>query len=984
MTSALPACAGAFTRAHCPHPRLFEEEYKRSNRNRGTKILRCFPHCCPHHVDRSYCGSPLEVVLRFGDESDVAQAVDQDNRGLGAPFDVTNIFVFARFETVDGKPLSGAHSLRYMRSVSQSEMNPEASWIEGVRQTATDRQQYSQQLHGRQPASRLSSARESTRPDSATFVLNGQAFAKWYYHWESGANKVQRATKHALKAYVFYQTQEAAVQVTGLQHRQQHQASASAQQGSTGEGTLELLCVVTSPPFTVVSYRRAPLEASAGSPGTLGLGGIDASVALMPHYATDTVHPVDARLRRLVQHQISRAFREYNQQQQRQGEPRGASDDLFASVGTSRLQDEQKEEEEEDRSGSEERGSFDRYRQLQEREGLRFRLLTPEDAALSGSPLHSQIQPREPRLVFDSTRRRDDNQHWRDVSRDGDDDNAMDDDYDDDGIRSDAVPQLLTPRSWAVHGALAYEGKAAGPIGMPPSTTDPVRHAENAARVTIQRFKQQQRQLDNHHRELQQLTDLAIIHFFVSRVTASTARSLANLEVVFTIAISQHWRYASGGATHLARLILSLSNAETEDRLRTASASRGDTGGSLAATKREELMLVLGENLRLSTSGAVEDDGKELRTAFLKCVGRCWDVLDAFLQTPRATQTTIRSARDLSDAVLGVVYSDPELDELRAGLRAMLQRPTIVLEDSKENGIASSDGRGAAIPRFNLAGWQGFVAQVREGYLRDQYSGRGLPWSPVQGANAQPSRWEADWLLQPGSLSVTSHADNPRRTALTQVGAVSPRRSAVPSIWTSCLALSQLLHLKLAVVGDPLHTLYVQAEPSVLSPDNAWLRLICDGRVRVAPVAPNGLTSLMGGASNGFGGDYVAYRLEHRASADTGSGRADDGSRLTIQAPGNASDHNSMCVEFYWYPLQKEHAQVEDGLLAFRSVTTLKIATSGAFMEGRMELERGFVAREAIAAADASRLELWTPTERVQAVAQWSPWLSVEGVYARK
>ncbi|EGZ22805.1 hypothetical protein PHYSODRAFT_480336 [Phytophthora sojae] len=889
MTSPLPACAGVFMRAHCPHARLFEEEYKR------------------------YCGSPLEVVLRFGDESDVAQAVDQDTRALAAPFDVANVFVFARFETVEGKPLSGAHSLRYMRSVSQSEVNPEASWIEGVRQTAADRQQYSQQLHGRQLASRLSSSRESARPDSATFVLNGQAFAKWYYHWESGANKVQRATKHALKAYVFYQTQEAAT--TGLQQqRQQHQASAGAHQGSTGaDGTLELLCVVTSPPFTVVSYRRAPLEAAAGGPGALGLGGIDAATSLMPHYATDTAHPVDARLRRIVQHQISRAFREYNQQQ-RQSEPRGSSDDLFAQVGTSRLQDEQKEEE--DRSGSEERDSFDRYRHLQEREGLRFRLLTPEDAALSGSALHSQIEPREPRLVFDSTRRRDGGQHWRDrhgdVSRHGGD-NAFGDDYDDDDIRDEAVPQPLAPGSWSALGASGYECKAAGPVGMPPSTTDPVRQAEKAARVAIQRFKQQQHQLNSHQRELHQLTDLAIIHFFVSRVTTSSARSLANLEVVLTIAISQHWRYASGGATHLARLILALSSGAVDG----ASVSRGTSGGSFAETKCEELMLVLGEvcvwafspenlglvqsllsachpllleNLRLSTSGGVEDGGKELRTAFLECVGRCWSALDEFLQTPRATQTTIRSARELSDAVLGVVYSDPELADLRCGLRAMLQRPTIVLEDSKENGTASSDGYESGIPRLNLAGWQGFVAQVREGYL-------------------------------------------------------------------------------------------IQAEPSVLAADNAWLRLICDGRVRVAPVAPNGLTSLMGGASNSFGGDYVAYRLEHRASTNA----AEDGGRLTtIQAPDNASDHSSICVEFYWWPLQQEQAQEQDQLLAFRSVTTLKIATSGTFMEGRMELECGFVKREGFTAAESSRLELWAPTERVQAVAGWAPWLSIEGVYARK
>lgn len=170
----------------------------------------------------------------------------------------------------------------------------------------------------------------------------------------------------------------------------------------------------------------------------------------------------------------------------------------------------------------------------------------------------------------------------------------------------------------------------------------------------------------------------------------------------------------------------------------------------------------------------------------------------------------------------------------------------------------------------------------------------------------------------------------------------------------------------------------------MLSPDNAWLRLICDGRVRVAPVAPNGLTSLMCGASNVFGGDYVAYRLEHRSPTDAGAARTDDGGSLRIQAPGNLSDHSSICVEFYWWPLQKEPAQEQDHVLAFRSVSTLKIAASGTFMEGRMDLECGFVEREVIAAAESPRLELWAPTERVQAVANWASWLSIEGVYARK
>ncbi|KAL4175011.1 hypothetical protein KRP22_006939 [Phytophthora ramorum] len=966
MTTALPACEGVFMRALCPHPQLFEEEYKRSNRNRGTKILRCFPHCCPHHVDRSYCGSSLEVVLRFDPESDVSQDVSQDvaqaNRGPDVPFDVANVFVFARFETVDNaKPSAGAYSLRYLRSVSQSELSPEASWIEGVRQTAADRQQHSQQLHGRQPPSRP----PSSTTDSATFVLNGQAFAKWYYHWGSGANKVQRATKHALKAYVFYQ-QEAQtpgpVQRTSSQ--QVEETETTAQQEPARDETLELLCIVTSPPFTVVSYRRAPLDVSAAFPGSPDALGIDAATSLMPHYATDTGHPGDSRLHRLVQNQISRAFQEYNEQ--RQQDPHGPSDNSFTSY---RALDGSNESQ----RVNDEQNQFDRYRQLQEREGLRFRLLTPEDAALSGS------SPREPRLVFDRTRQRDDHQvgdqqHWRDIDRTKEEDFV--EDYEED---EEAVPQPLTTQSWLAQSASPYEVKPAGPIEMPPSATDPTRQTERTAKVTLLRLKQQQQQCDIHLREVQQLTDLSIIHFFVSRITTNSARGLANLEVVFTIAISQQWRFASGGATHLARLLLTIAEGKRGGNPRTMERLDG---------KREELMLVLGEicvwafspdnvelmqslltacypllleNMKPGGSGGCDDDGSQLRTAFLDCVTRCWSALDIFLQSPRATQTKIRSVRELSDAVLGVVYSDPALEELRSGLRDMLQRPTIVLEDSKENCSAGSGAYGSVTPRCNLVGWRGFVAQVREGYLRDQYSGRGLPWSPRLGISARPNRWAADWLLQPSSLSAIPHTDSPRRTT---------RESHGSSMWTSCLALSQLLHLKIAAVGDPLHTLYVQAVPSVLFQDNAWLRLICDGRVRVAPVAPNGLTSLMGSAFCGFGGDYVAYRLEPQSSNDVAvSGKP-------------AADNYLICLEFYWWPLGKtQHGEVQNRLVAFRSVVTLKAATSGALMEAQMELERGFVEYEA---AEMPELELWAPTERVQAVASWQPWLSIEGVYARK
>ncbi|KUF82147.1 hypothetical protein AM587_10015604 [Phytophthora nicotianae] len=700
---------------------------------------------------------------------------------------------------------------------------------------------------------RSANSQENAQPESATFVLNGQAYAKWYYHWGSGANKVQRATKHVLKAYVFYQT------------RAQTQQG-SFHQDQARDGTLALMCVVTSPPFTVVSYRRAPLDVSTGLVGSRS----DATASTVPHYATDTSHPVDPRLRSLVQHQISRAFQEYNQQQQR-GSRSGSSDEPL------RLLDDQ----DENRARSDVRGPFGRYRQLQEREGLRFRLLTPDDAALSASSLHSQIQTRGPRLVFDSiTKCSNDHPHWRDAIQD-DDDAFINNDNEDD-TRDEAVPKPLAP-SWIAQAASASEVKASGPVhvGMPPSTTYPGSHAEKAGSVALRRFKQQQQQLETHQRELQQLTDLAIVHYFASRVMTNDAASLANLEIVFTITISQHWQYASNGATLLARLLLSIAKS---GRTQASSVARSNP-------ERDQLMLAMAEvcvwafspeNIELVQSllaachplllenvnsrGSVVD-GAELREAYLDSAGRCWSALDRFLQTPRATQTTIRSVRRLSDAVLGVVYSDPELEGLRSGLRSMLQRPTIVLEDSKENVPAGSDANDSVIPRCNLAGWQSFVAQVREVYL-------------------------------------------------------------------------------------------MQAEPSVLSRQNAWLRLICDGRVRVAPVTPNGLTSLLGGASCGFGGDYVAYRLEQ-------------------QEPSNYS----ICLEFYWWPVGKTPS---DRVIAFRSTMTLKTTTNGAFLEVRLNLERGIVDHQTVVAAEFPELELWSPTERVQAVDIWEPWISIEGVYARK
>lgn len=85
------------------------------------------------------------------------------------------------------------------------------------------------------------------------FQLNGKIYSRWYYDWESGANKAQRLMKHVLKAYVF---EKCAVDskgnlVTSL---------AGSKNPATQSHLYRVAAVIVSPEFTVISYRRAPTE----------------------------------------------------------------------------------------------------------------------------------------------------------------------------------------------------------------------------------------------------------------------------------------------------------------------------------------------------------------------------------------------------------------------------------------------------------------------------------------------------------------------------------------------------------------------------------------------------------------------------------------------------------------------------------------------------------------------------------------------------
>lgn len=286
---------------------------------------RCFPHCCPLHVERSYCGSPLELrlTLRTGYDD----------------LDADRLQVFARFEPVgdvdddddtgagDGRlelfPSGGSttatsdshpHSLAWLQRQSQSADNPTGAWIQAERSPAPASSDRCSGWSGGGDA--------ATAAASVTFVLNGEPGARWYYHWESGANKAQRAMRHALRAYVYYR-----------------HASSDA---------LQLVCVMQSPTFTIVSYRRAaPIVDDSGATtdefAARNPGIDDALSASRRHaadhavrdeeddvrrvalrYATAPGRPVDYQLHELVKRNISRAFRDYRSGQSAPGVSAGS------------------------------------------------------------------------------------------------------------------------------------------------------------------------------------------------------------------------------------------------------------------------------------------------------------------------------------------------------------------------------------------------------------------------------------------------------------------------------------------------------------------------------------------------------------------------------------------------------------------------------------------------------------------------------------
>ncbi|KAG6610804.1 uncharacterized protein IUM83_08329 [Phytophthora cinnamomi] len=177
MARPLEVASAAFFQLECSHAQLFQPEYKRSNRTKGLKILRCFPHCCPEHIDRSYCGTSLSVRVQFSSSPSPSSP----------PVDL-----FARFEAVSDVSLRPGECVEVERIAvaTQTESNPEGQWMQGVLDQPS------------KLVTAIRAAEASADEKPLIFHLNSRSYARWYYDWESGANKAQRLMKHVLKAYV--------------------------------------------------------------------------------------------------------------------------------------------------------------------------------------------------------------------------------------------------------------------------------------------------------------------------------------------------------------------------------------------------------------------------------------------------------------------------------------------------------------------------------------------------------------------------------------------------------------------------------------------------------------------------------------------------------------------------------------------------------------------------------------------------------------
>uniref|UniRef100_H3H5V5 Uncharacterized protein n=1 Tax=Phytophthora ramorum TaxID=164328 RepID=H3H5V5_PHYRM len=218
-----------FMRISCSeddHP-LFRRYYaSQINARVRCQLLRCFPHCCPEHIQRCYCGSSVHVLVTFAAE------ISAGSQG--------NLVVCARFEPSRMAPLwpsnlatpPGFHG-EGEDEENQRKLQPGEIVSLPMSIRSADKRQGCQTVWTR--ADREGDTKQKYQ-NAVLFVLNNHRFPKWLYSYDSSITRTQRDMTHHLVVYV--------CQLTGTSSQ-------------SDEVDAVVLARYESPGFSLISYRRS-------------------------------------------------------------------------------------------------------------------------------------------------------------------------------------------------------------------------------------------------------------------------------------------------------------------------------------------------------------------------------------------------------------------------------------------------------------------------------------------------------------------------------------------------------------------------------------------------------------------------------------------------------------------------------------------------------------------------------------------------------
>ncbi|OWZ03416.1 hypothetical protein PHMEG_00024860 [Phytophthora megakarya] len=234
MTSSLHVTNCRFLRLSCrsDEHELFSSSYARSNKNRNTKLLRCFPHCCPDHAPRSYCGCSLHVLLTFATADEAAAVYENDN-----------VVVCARFEAATGVAVSSVGGIVTAMPTDSIVALPSSALVETA---AVD----NDWVRAEKAADKYQQAFPKGFKDSILYVLNNHRSPHWYYGYDSGSTKSHREMKHVLAVYTFVLHPPS----TRTSFNQTDHRVITVAKPKTRMTTV--VARHTSPSFTMISYRR--------------------------------------------------------------------------------------------------------------------------------------------------------------------------------------------------------------------------------------------------------------------------------------------------------------------------------------------------------------------------------------------------------------------------------------------------------------------------------------------------------------------------------------------------------------------------------------------------------------------------------------------------------------------------------------------------------------------------------------------------------